>query len=460
MKLDVNCMRYLTKDDYRVLTAVEMGMRNHEMVPVQLITSIAKLRHGGSFRILSTLLRYKLVAHTNLDYNGYRLSYLGYDILALRSLLSRGVIQSVGSQIGVGKESDIFEAQNENGDEVVIKIHRLGRTSFRAVRKNRDYMNGKSKASWLFMSRLAALKEYSFMKALFAHGFPTPIPIDQNRHVVVMTKVSGSPMCQVKTGNMYGAESIFKICLSILKRLAEHGLIHCDFNEFNLMLDEHGNVTLIDFPQMVSTSHANAKELFDRDVNCLIKFFGMKMRYTPPDDILFRLEDIVRGDVHIDEEVRASGFTQEEDDALVGYILSQPVVNEGEQDSYDRDEEEDEEEEEVMGNNHQGLLGRVAEIQAAVRRGEEGKNYNEDNDDMIDDMEYLSLHNKNAATTGVQLSLRNSDNNMGSNSNNNNDGNDTSSGEEDDDKEEDNENGDDVLNPEYKVKIAQEKMRR
>jgi len=59
MKLDVTCMRYLTKDDYRVLVAVEMGMRNHELVPVELITSIAKLRHGGSYRILSTKLATK-----------------------------------------------------------------------------------------------------------------------------------------------------------------------------------------------------------------------------------------------------------------------------------------------------------------------------------------------------------------------------------------------------------------
>ena len=28
MKLDVNALRYLTKDDFRVLTAVEMGMCN------------------------------------------------------------------------------------------------------------------------------------------------------------------------------------------------------------------------------------------------------------------------------------------------------------------------------------------------------------------------------------------------------------------------------------------------
>jgi RIO-like serine/threonine protein kinase len=105
MKFDVNCMRYLSKDDYRVLVAVEMGMRNHELVPIELIANIAKLRHGGSHKILSTLLRYKLVAHAANQYNGYRLSYLGFDILALRALLGRGTIVSVGRQIGVGKES-------------------------------------------------------------------------------------------------------------------------------------------------------------------------------------------------------------------------------------------------------------------------------------------------------------------------------------------------------------------
>lgn len=288
MKLDVTCMRYLTKDDYRVLTAVEMGMRNHEMVPVSLITSIAQLRHGGSYKILSTLLRYKLVAHALQEYDGYRLSYLGYDILALHTLVSRGIIQSVGNQIGVGKESDIFEAQDMDGNEVVIKIHRLGRTSFRAVRKTRDYLQNKSKASWLYMSRLAAIKEFAFMKALYAHGFPVPTPIDQNRHVVVMSRIRGFPMAQIKSGTRsplhfhflrrpYGlylckctrigklphAQEIYERCLALLRRLAEHGLVHCDFNEFNLMLhEENSDLTLIDFPQMVSTSHVNAGDFF------------------------------------------------------------------------------------------------------------------------------------------------------------------------------------------------------
>ncbi len=61
--------------------------------------------------------------------------------------------------------------------------------------------------------------------------------------------------------------------MELISRLAGKGLIHCDFNEFNLLISADGNdeVTLIDFPQMVSVSHANAKEYFERDVECIVR---------------------------------------------------------------------------------------------------------------------------------------------------------------------------------------------
>lgn len=49
--------------------------------------------------------------------------------------------------------------------------------------QKRDYLQHRKSASWLYMSRLAALREFAFMKALHEHGFPTPTPIDQNRWV-------------------------------------------------------------------------------------------------------------------------------------------------------------------------------------------------------------------------------------------------------------------------------------
>ena len=40
--------------------------------------------------------------------DGYRLTILGYDYLALKALCTRNVVGSVGNKIGVGKESDVY----------------------------------------------------------------------------------------------------------------------------------------------------------------------------------------------------------------------------------------------------------------------------------------------------------------------------------------------------------------
>ena len=37
--------------------------------------------------------------------DGFRLTYLGYDFLAIKTLVNRGIFSAVGRQIGVGKES-------------------------------------------------------------------------------------------------------------------------------------------------------------------------------------------------------------------------------------------------------------------------------------------------------------------------------------------------------------------
>jgi RIO-like serine/threonine protein kinase len=57
--------------------------------------------------------------------DGYRLTYGGYDYLALRTFCQRNSVYSVGNQIGVGKESDIYIVANEEERQMVLKIQRL-----------------------------------------------------------------------------------------------------------------------------------------------------------------------------------------------------------------------------------------------------------------------------------------------------------------------------------------------
>ena len=50
-------------------------------------------------------------------------------------MMKRGNVVSVGRKIGVGKESDIYIVQNEEGEELALKLQRLGRISFRAIKQ-------------------------------------------------------------------------------------------------------------------------------------------------------------------------------------------------------------------------------------------------------------------------------------------------------------------------------------
>lgn len=328
MKLDVDVLRYLSKDDFRVLTAVEMGMRNHEIVPSELIHRIASLKHGGTYKVLKNLLKHKLLHHDASKYDGFRLTYLGYDFLAIKTMVNRGVFSAVGRQIGVGKESDIFEVATEDGTILAMKLHRLGRTSFRAVKSKRDYLKHRSSFNWLYLSRLAALKEFAFMKALQEHGFPVPNAVDCNRHCVIMSLVQGYPLVQVK--QLQNPDIVFESVLGEIVRLAEHGLIHCDFNEFNIMIDDDEKVTIIDFPQMVSVSHRNAQMYFDRDVECIYKFFSKRFNMSfqenadesedPEGDTdetaRPRFSSITKVSGFLDKELAASGFTKKDQDEI------------------------------------------------------------------------------------------------------------------------------------------------
>ena len=45
-----------------------------------------------------------------------------------------------------------------------IFLNSLGRVSFRAIKEKRDYLGRRKSASWMYMSRLAAQKEWAFLK--------------------------------------------------------------------------------------------------------------------------------------------------------------------------------------------------------------------------------------------------------------------------------------------------------
>lgn len=332
MKLEIGHMRHLTADDFRVLKAVEQGSKNHEVVPTGMIHQISGMRAAsGTNRAISDLAKVKLVAKVrNSKYDGYKLTYNGFDYLALKSMLNRDTVYSVGNTIGVGKESDIYQVSDKRGVAKVMKIHRLGRTSFHTVKNNRDYLkHSRQGTNWMHLSLLAANKEYQFMSLLFSKGFIVPQPFDNSRHIVLMELIDGYPMRNLRKHK--NIPKLYSDLMCFIVNLANSGLIHCDFNEFNIMIkyetqdaDDNGFV-VIDFPQCISIEHKEADFYFERDVECIRRFFRKKLKYAPTLDSSmldtdgygdgykyaypeFR-RDIKRTD-NLDELVQASGFSK------------------------------------------------------------------------------------------------------------------------------------------------------
>lgn len=345
-KLNVTMLRYLSKEDFRVLTAVEMGMKNHELVPGALIASIASLRHGGVHKILKELSKNRLLAYERGNkFDGYRLTNAGYDYLALKTLASRDVVTAFGNQIGTGKESNIYVVGNGEEKQMCLKLHRLGRTCFRKVREKRDYHKNRKNMNWLYLSRISATKEFAYMKALKDRGFPIPTPIDFNRHCIVMDLVEGTLLQNVVELGDPGA--LFDSLMDLILRFAAVGVIHGDFNEFNIMVMEDGSPVVIDFPQMVSTQHQDAQMFFDRDVHGVKDFFRRRFEYETEEVPQF--EDIARTDA-MDAEVTASGVTKQIGrDLLLEYGIEEEDEDvEEDEDSEDESEEDDNDEDDLI----------------------------------------------------------------------------------------------------------------
>ncbi|KAJ5127815.1 hypothetical protein N7448_008594 [Penicillium atrosanguineum] len=374
MKLDAKAIRYLTSEDFKVLAGVETGSRNHEVVPTPLIVQLSGLRGGsGVHRAISNLAKINLIAKVkNAKYDGYRLTYGGLDYLALNGHQKQKVVYSVGNQIGVGKESDIIVVAHSSGAQRILKIHRLGRISFRTVKTNRDYLRHRHTGSWMYMSRLAAMKEFAFMKALHENGFPVPEPIAQNRHTIVMSLIDAFPLRQI--AKVAKPAKLYSELMDMVLELARFGLIHGDYNEFNLLIKEEvipdadGNVAdiedahddqikltpiVIDFPQMVSIDHANAEMYFDRDVNCIKRFFQRKYHFVSdapgPSFKDARKNFMKNPGKRLDVEVEASGFSRKMARELEKYmdeVGANTGEGEGDEENEDDSEEEDSEEEE------------------------------------------------------------------------------------------------------------------
>lgn len=79
----------------------------------------------------------------------------------------------------------------------------------------------------------------SLLQLLHSNHFPVPTPISHSRHSIVMSLIDDAyPLRQIISLPLNQIPILYSSLMKLIVRLARSGLIHGDFNEFNLLIKE------------------------------------------------------------------------------------------------------------------------------------------------------------------------------------------------------------------------------
>jgi RIO kinase 2 len=260
--------------DLRVLQAIEIGMIQHQIVPHEEVLRLSGLNINEIDHRLDILYKNELIYREKDPYLGYIMKYNAYDLLALNAIVKAEILDFLGPSIGIGKEADVFEGITPEEKTVAVKFHRLGRTSFRATKRKREYLADIRHTSWLYQSRLAAEKEYEALQHMHKVGLQVPEPIYQNRHTIVMQYIKGVQLSDIIS--LEEPEIFLKDILDNMRKAYHAGVIHCDLSEYNVLVDEETHIWIIDWPQYITKDHYNAEEILERDIGNIAYYFERK----------------------------------------------------------------------------------------------------------------------------------------------------------------------------------------
>jgi len=266
-----SAMAELEAEDFHLLSGIEQGMRFSEWVARGKLPEFSRLTEEDVDYRLDRCEDRGLIERKTIQYTGFKLTFEGYDALALHTFAERDTLESVGAPLGVGKESDVYEARSYV--PLALKFHREGYTDFREVMREREYTADREHVSWQYTARKAAEREYEALETVYP-DVSVPRPVDHNRHAIVMEKIEGVELSRAKLADEQ-VVGVLDLILDELQTAYESGFVHADMSEYNVFVDSDG-ITVFDWPQAVPTDHENSTELLGRDVENIVGYVQRK----------------------------------------------------------------------------------------------------------------------------------------------------------------------------------------
>ncbi len=208
----------------------------------------------------------------------------------IHSLASKGHFEQVEFVISTGKEAHVFRAVDTGGNYRAVKIYKIETSDFKRMHEYvwGDPRFGKVKKNKREIVFEWCKKEFKNLEIMRNAGVRVPLAIAYRNNVLVMEFI-GKQGKAAKTVKETGVENIneFHSLMAdfLAKMLYKGKIVHADLSEYNI-LNNSGEIVVIDVGQAVLLGHPKAREFFERDIANMSSFLSKKGEKTTIEGLL------------------------------------------------------------------------------------------------------------------------------------------------------------------------------
>jgi RIO kinase 1 len=205
----------------------------------------------------------------------YKNVFDDFTIRQIFKLITQGIFDGLESPIKIGKEANVFSAKRKDGTRVIVKIYRLHTCNFNKmydyIRQDPRFANLKKKRREVIFAWVQ--REHRNISKARAAGIRVPTVLASLHNIIVLEFIGDETVSmQAKDDMPADIPKFFRDVISSMKKLHKAGIVHGDLSEFN-MLNYNGKPVFIDFSQSTLQDSPNYRELLERDVRNICKFF-------------------------------------------------------------------------------------------------------------------------------------------------------------------------------------------
>ncbi len=202
-------------------------------------------------------------------------------IAAVHRLATKHYFQVLEHVISTGKEAHVFLARDNAGNPRAVKVYKTSTSDFNKMDRylKGDRRFGKAKGSKRDIVFAWTRKEFKNLLLMNEAGIRCPMPVAFFENVLVMEFIGsreGKAAPTMKETPPASPEKAYSLLTEWLARLLfKAELIYGDFSEYNI-LNNAGELVLIDAGQAVLTTHPEAEAFFERDLRNMAAWFSKK----------------------------------------------------------------------------------------------------------------------------------------------------------------------------------------